>query len=141
MSLSSSDIHEKLSNIITVVTSPFLVGVAILGFGVLSLTFVAFLALATSLVGLVPAVFRSVTSLRARMTDSILREHSDPSAMGLTTSFLPCLLFVQLPSECTCRTIASSTKVGVLAKRHLADGQVRLTSLIASETVSPLCSS
>ena len=51
----------------------FLLGVAILGFGAL---FVTFLALATTLVGLVPAVFRKVAILRAHMTDSILREHT-----------------------------------------------------------------
>ena len=66
----------NVSNLITVVTSAFLLGDALLGFGVFSLTFVAFLALATTFVGLVPAVFRKVTFLRAHMTDSILRDHT-----------------------------------------------------------------
>ena len=67
----------NVSNHITVVTSAILLGVAIHGFGALSLTFLdlTFLALAI-LVGLVPAVFRQVTFLRAHMTDSILREHT-----------------------------------------------------------------
>ena len=56
------------------------------------------------------------------------RTHSDPSAMGLTTSFLPWLLIVvQLSSRCTYRTIGSS-KASVRAKRDLADGEARLSS-------------
>ena len=66
----------NVSNLITVVTSTFLLCDALLGFGVLSLTCVAFLALATTFVGLVPAVFRKVTFLREHMTDSILRDHT-----------------------------------------------------------------
>ena len=60
----------KVANLVTEVTSAFLSGIAIFGFGTLLLSLLAFLALA--FVGLTPAVPGKLSFPRANVTDGIL---------------------------------------------------------------------
>ena len=127
-------VASKVSEPVTVVTSAFLLGVAILVFGASSLTFLAWCA--TSLVGSAPAVFRKVTFLRARMTDSISLEHTQKHRRWA------CLAAVCITAAINVHLSQGRGFKKKCSRKEAPDGWSSTTpSLIASQMMSPLCCS